>query len=237
MIRLVTLDLYATLCYSVPSRNERLARLMCELGYPCRAEDFLRANVLAEELYTCENGRVALHTRTEDEQEAFYAGMFGLMLREAGLRHDPDFALQVRRALVANRDDVSYRLYDDVVPTLEALRERGLSLGVVSNTARDVTPLCTELGVCDRVDFVVSSCLVGCEKPGRLIFETALGHVGVEPCEALHVGDQPRSDALGAQAMGMHALLLDRDHLLSHEEYERIHSLMEVPGWLDRRRS
>jgi HAD superfamily hydrolase (TIGR01509 family) len=237
VIRLVTLDLYATLCYSVPSRNERLARLMCELGYGCTAEDFLRPNVLAEEFYTRENGRVALHTRTQEEQEAFYAEMFGLMLREAGLRHDPEFAREVRRSLAASRDDVRYRLYDDVVPALEALRERRLAVGVVSNTSRDVTPLCEELDVCARVDFVVSSCLVGCEKPGRLIFETALGHAGVEPAEAVHVGDQPRSDALGARAMGMHALLLDRDDLLGHEEYERIRTLAEVPPWIDRRHS
>lgn len=237
MIRLVTLDLYATLCYSAPSRNERLAQVMCELGYPCRPEDFLRPNVLAEELYTRENGRVALHTRTREEQEAFYASMYGMMLREAGLRHDDELAREVRRTMAARQHEIRYRLYDDVVPTLEVLRARGLRLGVVSNTAKDVTPLCTELGVCDWVDFVVSSCVVGCEKPGRLIFETALGHVGVEPGEALHVGDQPRSDALGAQSVGMHALLLDRDGMLGHEEYERIRSLAEVPGWINWRAS
>lgn len=237
MIRFVTFDLYATLCYGAPSRNERLARLMCEHGQACRAEDFLRPNVLAEELYTRENGRHALHLRPPDEQEEFYAGMFALMLREVGLRHDLEFTRAIRRTLTETRHEVSYRLYDDVLPTLAALRQRGLKLAVISNTARDAVPLCDELGVCERVDFVVSSCLVGCEKPGRLIFETALGQAGVEPHEAVHIGDQPRSDALGATSVGMHALLLDRDDLMADEEYERILSLAEVPPWVEARSS
>jgi FMN phosphatase YigB (HAD superfamily) len=80
----------------------------------------------------------------------------------------------------------------------------------------------------------VSSCVVGCEKPDRRIFEVALELAGVVPHEALHVGDQPRSDALGATRAGMHALLLDRLDLLGHEEYDRVSSLPEVVEWVDR---
>jgi FMN phosphatase YigB (HAD superfamily) len=49
----------------------------------------------------------------------------------------------------------------------------------------------------------------------------------------VHVGDQPRSDALGATMIGMHALLLDRDDLLAEEEYTRVRSLVEVVDWVD----
>jgi HAD superfamily hydrolase (TIGR01549 family) len=235
VIELVTLDLYQTLCYGEPGRNERLARVLGEMGYACTADQFLRPNVLAEELYAVENGREAVHLRSPEEQDRFYAGMFALMLREAGLRHDPDLALGVRRAMVRLQREVpsQYRLYEDVRPAIAALRERGVKLGVVSNTSRDATVLCTELGVCDLVDFVVSSCLVGCEKPGRRIFESALELAGVEPGRAVHVGDQPRSDALGATMIGMHALLLDRDDLLAEEEYTRVRSLVEVVDWVD----
>ena len=233
MIRLVTFDLYQTLVYSEPSRSERVAEVCRELGYACAPDDFIRANVLAEELYTVENGRAALHTRTREEQARFYAEMWALMLREAGLPHDATVVARVQAALAARQGQHRWLRFEDALPTLAALRERGIKLGVVSNTSTDATPLCGEVGICEQVDFVVSSCLVGCEKPGRRIFEVALEHADVAPSEALHVGDQPRSDALGATMVGLHALLLDRLDLLAHEDYDRVRSLHEVVAWVD----
>lgn len=232
MIRLVTLDLYLTLCYSSPSRPERVAAVCQELGIACQPIDFVRPNVAAEELYTVENGRHALHQRTPEERDAFYDRMWALLLREAGLPGDPEVVRRVRTAMALRAGQ--WLAYDDVVPSLSELRRRGLALGVISNTATDATELCDTLGVCGLVDFIVSSCLVGCEKPCRRIFETALERAGVAPHEAVHVGDQPRSDVLGALGAGMHALLLDRHGLLAHERYERISSLAEIPPWLDR---
>jgi HAD superfamily hydrolase (TIGR01509 family) len=232
VIRLVTLDLYNTLCYSTPSRHERLAIVCRELGLECEPDHFVRPNVLAEDLYTVENGRSPLHLRSPDEQGAFYRLMWAAMLREAGLRHDDDLAGRVALAMSARRGE--WVVFEDVAPTLDALRRRGLTIGVVSNTPVDATALCDRLGVCGQVDFIVSSSLVGCEKPCPAIFEAALDRAGVPAAEAVHVGDQPRSDALGAVGVGMHALLLDRHGLLEQErEYRRIASLAEIPTWID----
>jgi putative hydrolase of the HAD superfamily len=156
-----------------------------------------------------------------------------LRLRRAGLPHDEETAERLRAAMELRRA-VEWRLFDDVGPTFVALRERGLRIGVISNTPVDATILCTELGVCERVDFVLSSCLVGCEKPCRRIFQAALDAADVPAEAALHVGDQPRSDALGAVGAGLHTLLLDRRGLLEHEtEYRRIPSLDDVVTWVD----
>jgi HAD superfamily hydrolase (TIGR01509 family) len=192
--------------------------------------------VLAEELYTVENGRYALHVRSHDEREGFYDEMFALLLREAGQRHDADFVRAVRSGMAQLRKQTRWLRFDDVLPTFAALRKRGLKIGVISNTATDATFLCMELDVCERVDFVVSSCLVGCEKPDPRIFQAALDLAGVAPTEAVHVGDQPRSDAIGAVQVGMHALLLDRFDLLGEEPYQRVKSLGDIAGWLDERR-
>jgi HAD superfamily hydrolase (TIGR01549 family) len=232
VIRLVTLDLYNTLCRATPSRQERLATVCRELGLECEPDLFVRPNVLAEDLYTVENGRSPLHLRQADEQQAFYRAMWASMLREAGLRHDEEIAERVWRAMSERRAE--WVVFDDVAPVLADLRRRGLAVGVISNTPVDATDLCDRLGLCSQLDFIVSSCLVGCEKPGRAIFEAALARAGVRPEQAVHVGDQPRSDALGAVGAGMQALLLDRHRLLEHErEYERIGSLVEVAAWID----
>jgi HAD superfamily hydrolase (TIGR01549 family) len=233
VIRLVTLDLYNTLCRSTPSRLERLTIVCRELGLDCQPELFVRPNVLAEDLYTVENGRSPLHLRPRDAQQAFYHAMWAAMLREAGLRHDQETVERVSRAMAERRGE--WVAFDDAAPTLDELRRRGLGVGVISNTPVDATALCERIGVCGQLDFIVSSCTVGCEKPCPAIFEAALARAGVAAHEAVHVGDQPRSDALGAVGVGMHALLLDREALLADErDYQRIASLAEIPAWIDR---
>lgn len=232
MIRLVTLDLYNTLCRGEPSSQDRLVEICNERGLECRPAEFLRANVAAEDFYTVENGRLAIHIRTSDEQRRFYRQMWQLLLREARLPHDDAFADHVVDRMRARRGE--WVPFDDMAPTLAGLRERGVKIGVISNTPVDATILCDKLGVCGQVDFIVSSCLIGCEKPDRRIFEAALAEAAIPAAEAVHVGDQPRSDALGAKRVGMHALLLDRDDLLAQESYERIPSLAALLPWLDR---
>ena len=89
---------------------------------------------------------------------------------------------------------------------LDALRSRGLKLGLVSN-AFDPEWLLREdlerMGLADRLDVAVFSSAVGKRKPHPLPFETALGSLGVEPERALFVGDRRYPDIGGAKALGM----------------------------------
>jgi len=89
---------------------------------------------------------------------------------------------------------------------LEALRGRGLKLGVVSN-AFDPGPLLhrdlEQLGIAQRIDFAVFSSELGKRKPHPEIFERALDALGVAPEEALFVGDRLYEDVRGASEVGM----------------------------------
>src|SRR5437762_4732246 len=74
-----TLFPYTTLfrsCFSEPSRNERLAELCSEMGHVCTPDVFVRPNVLAEELYTVENGRQAIHLRSEEHTSELQSPMY-----------------------------------------------------------------------------------------------------------------------------------------------------------------
>ncbi len=91
-------------------------------------------------------------------------------------------------------------------PLLEALRERGLRLGLVSNAFdpgwllhRDLA----QMGLDQRLDFSVFSSEVGMRKPHPAIFERALDALGVEPERALFVGDRLYEDVRGAAEVGM----------------------------------
>ena len=92
---------------------------------------------------------------------------------------------------------------------LDALRDRGLKLGLVSN-AFDPGWLLREdlerMGLAERLDAAVFSSEVGKRKPDPLIFERALGSLGVEPPDALFVGDSRYADVLGAKRLGMPAV-------------------------------
>jgi putative hydrolase of the HAD superfamily len=60
------------------------------------------------------------------------------------------------------------------------------------------------------LDTIVSSAEVGLHKPDPRIFELACERVGVAPHEAVHVGDHHYADVLGASAVGMTPVLIDR---------------------------
>jgi putative hydrolase of the HAD superfamily len=89
---------------------------------------------------------------------------------------------------------------------LEALRARGLKLGVVSNAFDPGWLLHRDLermGIAERIDFAVFSSEVGKRKPHPEIFERALEALEVEPAEAMFVGDRLFEDVRGANEVGM----------------------------------
>jgi putative hydrolase of the HAD superfamily len=89
---------------------------------------------------------------------------------------------------------------------LEALRSRGLRLGLVSNAFdpgwllhRDLE----QMGIAERIDHAVFSSEVGKRKPHREIFQRALEALEVAPGDALFVGDRLYEDVRGAAEVGM----------------------------------
>ncbi len=93
---------------------------------------------------------------------------------------------------------------------LTTLRDRGLKLALVSNTFIPGFVLDKHLQMHDLLEFFpirVYSSAVGVCKPHPRIFEEALRQVGVNACDALFVGDIVRKDIIGAQRVGMRAVL------------------------------
>jgi putative hydrolase of the HAD superfamily len=122
-------------------------------------------------------------------------------------------ALAPRLAGEIRRTVSTPRLWSHVLPgvpeALAALRAAGLTLVVVSNSDGTAEHGLAALGLRAHVHHVVDSALVGVEKPGPQIFLHALELAGAAPERTLHVGDLYAVDVVGAQAAGLHALLLD----------------------------
>ena len=92
---------------------------------------------------------------------------------------------------------------------LEELRGRGLKLGLVSNTSRDLEAFVVHHRL--EVDVAIGSRSHGKTKPDPTIFRAALDRLAVEPAAAAMVGDSVEDDIEGALALGMRAILLDRE--------------------------
>ena len=97
---------------------------------------------------------------------------------------------------------------DRSAESLSRLRQAGLKLGVVSNSDGRVEKALEAANLRHYFDVVVDSALVGVEKPDPAIFHAALAPLGIEPAEALYVGDLYEVDILGARAAGLDAVLL-----------------------------
>ena len=123
----------------------------------------------------------------------------------------------------------NFFLYEDALPALEALRSHGLRIGLVSNGQRDLDEFARHHGL--DVDVCMGSVRHGRIKPHRSIFEAALRELGVSVDEAAMVGDSYADDIEGARALGMRAILLDRQGLHVGEP-DRIDTLLALPAAL-----
>jgi len=90
---------------------------------------------------------------------------------------------------------------------LEALRSRGIKTGVVLNSWPDPGRVLRgdieRAGLTELLDTIVISSEVGMRKPDPGIFRLALDELGVEPHDAMFVGDRLETDVQGAAKLGM----------------------------------
>ena len=105
-----------------------------------------------------------------------------------------------------------WHIFPDAYPTLTALQERGLKVGAVSNWVWNLPELLHTLDLVKHFDFIAASARIGYEKPHRRIFEWALEQADAEPSQVIHVGDHVDADVLGARAVGIDGVLIDRTH-------------------------
>jgi putative hydrolase of the HAD superfamily len=127
----------------------------------------------------------------------------------------------------------NFELFEDALPALEELRAAGLKIGLVSNGIRDLKEFVAHHRL--DVDAIVDSRSHGRVKPHPTIFQAALELLGVAPVEAVMVGDSLVEDVEGARALGMRAILIDRED--RHPEFEaRLTDLYGLPAALGLRR-
>ncbi len=178
-------------------------------------------------------GDVSVKERQRLEKE-WWRAIVGKVYSEIGMfdEFDPHFdeLFEVFRG-------EAWTLFPETVDVLSDLKESGYRLGIISNFDSRVYDVMRQLGIYDFFDVLVISSEAGHAKPSHGIFSLALERAGRDPREVIHVGDDLCNDFHGARAMGIRALLLDREGEYAGATFmDRIEDLTAIEGVLGKKR-
>lgn len=207
-LRAVFFDVGNTLLYPHPSVSEVCREILSEAGHTHDLTVIDEIIPLVDQYY--EDRYRADDTFWTDEEETsdVWVGMYRLLCRRLGIEEEAESI--ARRVYNEFGYASRWQPYDDVVPALMRLRERGLKTGIISNWDRRLRDILVGLELHGLLDCVISSAMVGLHKPDPRIFELAAERLDVRPEEAAHVGDHYYADVLGARVSGMAPVLIDR---------------------------
>ena len=124
---------------------------------------------------------------------------------------------------IYDKSKIHIAFFADVIPELERLRERGYKLALISNTDCFSMKPFFEAGYRKYFDFLAFSYETGMLKPDSDLFRLVAEKLGVNPEEALMVGDNLHDDVDASLAVGMCAVLIKRDFA----------KLKVVPSWVE----
>ena len=214
-LRAITFDVGGTLIAPWPSVGHVYAEVAARFGVDGIAPETLTQNFIR-----------AWKTRARFDYatESWFA-----IVRESFGEHAAQLPPEFYPA-VFNRftDADTWRIFDDVLPTLETLAARGVKLGVISNWDARLRPLLANLKLTRHFSSIVVSCEVGATKPDTRLFAKAARELAVAPGELLHVGDSLVMDVLGAENFGAQGRQVVRNKPLM--DGRQVASLLEVCG-------
>ncbi|MDP3938234.1 MAG: HAD-IA family hydrolase [Deltaproteobacteria bacterium] len=211
-VRAITLDMGWTLAYPSPGLWETLSDICNDVGRPRSAEACeAAAGALAIAAQQMAVARFDGARAYSDSDEKFRAGFRALsqtVFAQAGV--DDEEGELFRRFFQLFNDIERWRVYPDVAPFLEAAREAGVRVGLISNAGTGLVETIRAVGLDRHLDVATISAAEGIRKPDRRIYALTLERLGVQPEEALHVGDFYLEDVVGPRQIGLRGVLIDR---------------------------
>ncbi len=225
-IETVFLDAGGVLCH--PSWA-RVAGALVRHGARVTAE----ALGAAEQKATRDIDTASTISSTDDRARGWL--YFNLVLHHAGVEQNAgtDAALAELREY-HRTDNLWEYVAPDVMPTLAALKDRGLRLVVVSNANGRLRHLFDRIDLAKWFDSLLDSHEWGVEKPDPRLFTLALEQSRAEASTTVHVGDLYHVDVIGARRAGLReGILFDMAGLYTDVDCPRVSSLAALVEWID----
>jgi putative hydrolase of the HAD superfamily len=217
--RAVFFDFGGTLAFDCPSIPEGLARIFRNLGLETTADEVERARHVVHQ-----NG---LHSRdypTVARMEDYFLRFFSEILKNLSFGGDVDKTAKIIRE--EWRYYSGLYLFPEVQHVLCCLKDRGYTVGVISNISCQLPKLLEQLGIASHLDFAIASDVFGVSKPDPRIFEEALRRANVGASQAIHVGDSYDADVVGARNADITPILIDREDQHLTADCQRINNLL-----------
>jgi 2-haloalkanoic acid dehalogenase type II len=211
MIKAVVFDLYGTLvCGDVNVKgedlDEALSRILRHSGFEVYYQEVEAARHMVF-FIDYPRGRA-------DTAKQFYAKV----LERLEIPFDPKLIDRLaRKATELER----VRLYEDVVPTVNALKSQGMKTAVLTTVPSWLFKHVLE-GNDVKIDFICTAREARAVKPNPRIYRTVLQEFGVKPSEALMVGDTPEIDIIPPKKLGMKTALLCREEKKTVKEADHV---------------
>lgn len=233
MIKAVFFDWFNTLARFDPPREELHSQALRQFGIEISPKELLPALLIADQEWFEENIKSKVEERSPQERAELGLRYEATILAKAGINAPQEILIKILNRVQQLYKGTTFVLFDDVLPTLKILKEQNFIVGLLTNVAQDMKPICHQLGLDSYLDFVVTSGEVGADKPQPPIFLAALERAAVKASEAVHVGDQYKLDVVGARGVGIATILIDRYDLYPRvSDCPRIRSLSEVAQYL-----
>lgn len=181
--------------YRRPGRGARLNAFLKDLSIDTRDDHAAEKQALSNQAF---QGQIT--------QEAYRQAILGLY----GVT-DPDLVARGKQVIEDEDNDVLF--FDGVAETLQALKQRGYLLGIITDTAN---PVHVKLSWFERGNFghvwdsIISSQEIGVRKPHPEIYWVALRQLGLNAEQAVFVGHKA-SELEGARQVGMKTVAFNYD--------------------------
>ncbi|GAC1360368.1 MAG: hypothetical protein PVS3B1_21370 [Ktedonobacteraceae bacterium] len=235
-IRTVFFDAGFTLVRPYPSILE-ICQQVCQNLSLHVTLDQLRDQVEAAEDFYFRQSRQNRQTWGDDHAIAeFWTGYYMTLLRPFIAEHDEPRLYRLARAINEEFEKhTSWEIYPDVYQTLETLRAHRYSLGVISDWGIGLGPILRAHNLTQYFDCLLISAATRHAKPSPTLYELALQRANAIPDYSIHIGDSYIQDVLGARAVGITPILLDRANRLTEQDVDCIlvHSLDELLDLLE----
>jgi len=235
-IRTVFFDAGFTLIRPNPSTPEICQQVCQRLNLHIHL-DAVKQRMNEAEDYYLRQMRLNRHTWGSEEAIAkFWTGYYMNLLRPFVEEHDEARLYQLGQSINEEFDKhTSWQLYPDVLPTLNALRAHGYKLGVISDWGIALGPILRNLKLTPYFDCLLVSAVTRHPKPSPHLYDLALQRANSIADYTLHIGDSYIHDVLGARAVGITPVLLDRPGNLTESNVDclLVHSLTELLDLLE----
>jgi HAD superfamily hydrolase (TIGR01549 family) len=226
-ISTVFFDFGDTLVEGIPAYLRRITEVLGEFGFHYRYEAVAHAFTKADYLIYLDSSSGLL---TEDGQ---YLPRFLTHFSEClGAQIDWETMLP---KVFRRFDERPYErtLCDGAQKTLQALRDKGYRLGMISNNDGSCRAKCEMLKIADYFELIIDSAVEGVRKPAPKIFELALERMKISTQEAAHVGDMYGSDVLGARDVGIKPIWYNTYKTAAFGDYQPEHVIERLDQMLE----